>query len=302
MPAPSRRRTQTGFTLIELLVVIAIIAILIGMLLPAVQKVREAAARTKCQNNLKQLGLAWHNFHDAFGYLPLAGKNICDPPIDPSAVANCTNPPTPNWGCCSPLNRSEWSWTYYILPFIEQDNTFHSNSNSLIYSTPVPTMYCPSRRAPVTYGGLAKVDYAGCSGSNGSNGMLVRTGQSKLRFPASIPDGTSNTIMLGEKQLNDTKLGLTYDDNEAYVAPGWDSEIFRLGSATYPPRHDRYHPSYTNIDPYVGSDQFGSAHPMGFNACMGDGSLRHVRYNVNVEIFRRACVRDDGLVFNNDDL
>ncbi len=302
MHSPSQRTARGGFTLIELLVVIAIIAILVGMLLPAVQKVREAAARVKCQNNLKQMGLAWHNFHDTFGYLPLAGKNICDPPIDPSAQANCANPPTPNWGCCSPLNRSEWSWTYYILPFIEEGNLFNNKSNSVIYSTPVPLMYCPARRGPQTYYGDAKVDYAGCSGSNGINGMLVRTGQNKLRLPANIPDGTSNTIMLGEKQLNVTKFGLTYDDNEAYVAPGWDSEIFRLGSASYPPQHDRYHPSYVNSDPYVGSDHFGSSHPAGFNACMGDGSIRHVRYNVNVEVFRRACVRDDGLAFNADDL
>src|SRR5205085_8101154 len=214
----------------------------------------------------------------------------------------CNNPPTPDWGCCSPLNREEWSWTYYILPFIEQENIFRSKSNATIFHTPLPIMYCPARRGAQLYGGEAKLDYAGCAGSNGNNGMLVRTGRDKLRFPASIPDGTSNTIMLGEKQLNVTRFGRTYDDNEPYVAPGWDSEIFRLGSASYPPQHDRFHPSYTNADPDVGSDHFGSSHPLGFNACLGDGSGRHVRYNVNVEVFRRACVRNDGLALSLDDL
>jgi prepilin-type N-terminal cleavage/methylation domain-containing protein len=302
MNRPPCRHHRAAFTLIELLVVIAIIAVLIGLLLPAVQRVREAAARAQCQNHLKQLGLAWHNFNDVYGWLPTGGKNICDPPVDPSVIAKCQNPPTPDWGCCSPLNRTEWSWTYQILPFIEQEAIYRDPHNSEVFRTAVKIMYCPARRAATVYNGEAKTDYAGCAGSNGRNGMLVRTGLEKLHFPSAIPDGTSNTIMLGEKQLNVTKFGKTYDDNEAYVAPGWDSEIFRLGSARYPPQHDRYHPSYTNHDPFVGSDQFGSSHPTGFNACLGDGSVRHIRYSVNVEVFRRACVRDDGLVFNLDDL
>src|SRR4051812_1633749 len=98
-----RRGQGKGFTLIELLVVIAIIAILIGLLLPAVQKVREAAARMKCQNNLKQFGLACHNYHDANGAFPPGGR---------------ANSQTGDW------NDDKGSWLVYCLPYIEQDNLF----------------------------------------------------------------------------------------------------------------------------------------------------------------------------------
>src|SRR5689334_16029160 len=100
-----------GFTLIELLVVIAIIAVLIGLLLPAVQKVREAAARTKCQNNLKQIGLAFHSIHDVDGKFPHAGRN------GPTA-------------CCSSDTRDGWNFWYYILPYIEQGNVFNQTKDS----------------------------------------------------------------------------------------------------------------------------------------------------------------------------
>ncbi|MBP3958783.1 DUF1559 domain-containing protein [Gemmata sp. G18] len=195
-------RSRRGFTLIELLVVIAIIAILIGLLLPAVQKVREAASRMKCQNNLKQLGLALHNFHDSNGKFPSAAVLTVAKPV-PSSNA--------------PANHH--TWLTYLLPFVEQDNLFkQTNINAAawgqgIVGSDVSLLRCPSDagygKADETWG-IAVTNYSGSEGyhwwptavfnpGTGTTGdysglfAITRT----FKF-ADVTDGTSNVVAIAE--------------------------------------------------------------------------------------------------------
>jgi prepilin-type N-terminal cleavage/methylation domain-containing protein len=290
---------RKGFTLIELLIVIAIIAILIGLLLPAVQKVREAATRTECQNNLKQIGLAFHGYHDVRGRFPDGGRNANYPAVGGN--------PAPA-GDTSPSNRDQWSWTYQILPYLEQNNLYNNATDTNIYKTPVKTYYCPGRRPAQVYNGWAKTDYAGCAGISDNSGIVVNQALNVHVSIVDVTDGTSNTLMVGEKRLRLDKFGLEYDDNEPEVAPGWDNEIFRQAlTETYgvnpccgPNQDLAVTPaswSTTGFDPDASMSQFGSSHVGGMNGVLGDGSVRLIRYNPSSTSFKSLCIRNDGNIF-----
>lgn len=281
---------RSGFTLIELLVVIAIIAVLIALLVPAVQKVREAAARTQCQNNLKQMGLGVHGHHDTFKVLPSGGTTWANPPT-------YLNPGQPAIG-----SAQQAGWAFQILPFIEQVNVWTGAGGSTIaqcqinaISTPIPIYFCPARRAPQAltptanwYSPSGTFSHAvwDYGGSNLDNTGAIAYGFVGNRL-AQITDGTSNTFLAGEARKVIGNLGqYQSDDNEGYTS-GWDHDAERYTSQ--PPLPD----PMTGAD---GAQRFGSSHTAGVNMLFCDGSVRLVVYGIDPTTFSNLGTINGGEV------
>jgi prepilin-type N-terminal cleavage/methylation domain-containing protein/prepilin-type processing-associated H-X9-DG protein len=308
-PGPGPR---PAFTLIELLVVISVIAILLFLLLPAVQTVREAAARTRCANNLKQLSLACLNHESTYGRLPTGGWGWLWNG-DPDRGSD---------------RRQTGGWAYNILPFVEQDNLYRMGAGlpdaqkraaiAQRIATPLALFNCPTRRNGGPYpdthasyydcvpvGGSARTDYAANAGDQavdeffGGPGSLAEgdnpnfnwpstdglTGvifqRSELRFK-DIPRGSSNVYLLGEKYLNPAAYftGTDGADNETLYV-GFDNDIYRTTHA--PPQQDRRGYADTQI--------FGSAHRAVANMAFCDGSVRAVPFNVDPAVHQMAGSR-----------
>jgi len=301
MSTSNRRRA--GFTLIELLVVIAIIAILIALLVPAVQKVREAAARTQCINNLKQIGVAIHAHHDTLKVFPTGGTV-------PWANNAITLTPT---GVPAGPKTQEVGWGFQILPYIEQGSVYRITNYGTLQGTVIPIYNCPSRRAPAQHasqGGRALGDYCSVTPADSPNswdqywygniwgvpttaryrGVIVRTQTASAPIGmAAITDGTSNTLVISEKRLdiNNYEAGDWHDDSG--WADGWDPDTVRYTG--YAPQKD----SAGGVSGY----EVGSAHQSGVHGLFADGSVRHITYSIDPTLFNRLGDRQDGNVIPN---
>jgi prepilin-type N-terminal cleavage/methylation domain-containing protein len=387
-------RLRLGFTLVELLVVIAIIGVLIALLLPAVQKVREAANRTSCANNLKQIGLAVHNFHDTYGGFPNNG-NMWYTGISYDTTGSPQN-----------FKYQQAGWGFQILPFLEQDNLYRTSdmldangkptTNPLLAvnvmplgkavnpgdqstwggvvgtfavnyqlgavpngqwgaarKTPVKTYYCPSRRAAAAYGSPAfgLTDYVATSPgpvpmnhdtmglyTEDINGLVnswpatesdwqygrehgvIPHGNNWQDGPlrhsfASILDGTSNTIMIGEKFLpvqcytaggangcyaDDTGPFEGDDSDTTRTTAALQECLYGLNGNPCLPLGNPSHDFISNqADGNWGTgwamqNYFGSAHPAGINAVFADGSVHNIKYGIDPQTFNALGNMNDG--------
>ncbi|MDZ7618532.1 MAG: DUF1559 domain-containing protein [Patescibacteria group bacterium] len=311
-------RSGSGFTLVELLVVIAIIGILIALLLPAVQAAREAARRMQCSNNLKQIGLALHNYAEAMKAFPPGSITAVSNINDPWLAAQSTGTGT--------TNQHGTSWILQVLPYME-GSTLHSQwvftssvvGNASIARINIAAFYCPSRRSEVTETARILVaswagggnDYGACTGGgrtfttaatkpfdvtttadpNWQNaarrGMFSRN--SGTRWSA-IADGTSNTIAVGELQ----RL-VHLSDPLQQSQDGWAVG----GSATLFSTYDQSAISGSTKVGGMNNKYFespGSAHSGGSNFGIGDGSVQFISENIDRTLFRNLGSMADGQV------
>jgi len=286
---------RRGFTLIELLVVIAIIAILIGLLLPAVQKVREAAARAKCANNLKQIGLGVHNHESSTGYLPPSRGDLFGPGVYAATTYG--------------------GWMCKLLPHIEQDPLFKrlyswSAGYFANFGTVVPTFICPSvprNLTTITAGNGAMTTYLGVTGSDAtfaaqytgpSNGIfeVSDNGNPRKVTITSITDGTSNTLMVGERPP--TKDGYwgwwAVSDYDCLLSV--NQQYSYDSGCTFPGRF-RPEPLGENAPCNGGANHFWAYHTSGGNWLMGDGSVRFIAYSADPLAILAMGSRNGGEVF-----
>jgi prepilin-type N-terminal cleavage/methylation domain-containing protein len=280
-----RNRRRHGFTLVELLVVIAIIGVLVALLLPAVQSAREAARRMQCSNNLKQIALAVHNYHDTHRYLPPASTNA---------------------------NLSGSSGLAAILPYLEQTSVFtlydfsKGNSepvNQQAVSQRIKTYVCPRcffvRKVPISgcdANDRAPGTYA-FSTSTGdpygvSDGAIVNANTPPTRM-ASITDGTSNTFLLGENHWGFRDYTFTSGPCLGQVRGGFSYWSSPFPLATVFTTKGPFNPQAMNGDS-LRLATFRSSHPSGVNMANADGSVRFVTDSIDHNLLDAAATREGG--------
>ncbi|MBI2808796.1 MAG: DUF1559 domain-containing protein [Planctomycetes bacterium] len=277
---------RRGLGLLELFVVIAVIAFLIALLVPAIQKVREAAMRTQSMNNLKQIGLSFHNFQDTNKRLPFNGMDGAADGIKFKAAAEGKN-------------SNSGSWAFMILPYLEEGPAF----NNVDRKRPMPVFLCPGRARPrlevSNGGGGAWTDYF-YNGYMNKDPKKPDGGPAKYNLVA-IPDGTSNTVMVGHGNINAKQYKADRDvtlstnifkggTNGTLRGGAFGKGEDKAGTVTIARDSDKA--------PTVGS--WGGPFSGGFLIAMYDGSVRMVSYNVTPATFRWALIPDDGNAFSLD--
>ncbi|QDS90670.1 Type II secretion system protein G precursor [Rosistilla ulvae] len=310
--SPDLRRR--GFTLVELLVVIAIIGILVGLLLPAVQAAREAARRMQCSNNMRQIGLAMHNYHDTHRRFPYAWRTFDSTPgTVPAGQTHCRD-----------------TWFHRLLPYIEQDamsNVYESDHALFINNSPILTplikttvsaFVCPSNPG---YGGAGANQAEGFQGTYGvclsgsetlwTTSTTQGTGmfflESKIQF-RDILDGTSNTIMAGEGIARPMdNVGAHGDLGQYWGGASWGGSGFTTFESPNTSLPDRPHSCKSTTvkqapcqsTSSTRGEQYNftrSYHPGGVQVVLGDASVRFVGETINTAVFRNLGDRADGNV------
>lgn len=312
-------KQRAAFTLIELLVVVAVIAVLIGLLLPAVQKVREAASRLKCKNNLKQIGLALHNYHDRSGTFP------------PGYTANAINTDGTGPG---------WGWAAFLLPDLEQDNLWRlidfsqpiiaAGNHDLVRQANVPFLRCPSdpRQDPIALSEftnpaglttpLARSNYVACYGNTpflgespsvltahtsidgiSGRGMFFRNSRTRM---ADVTDGLSNTLAVGEKNAKNTMatwVGVVAgaEWRSANDLANYGGIPKNLAAALVLGHACRQHPP--SAEAGVAED-FSSPHINGVNVLFADGSVHAIRTSIKMTVYPFTASIADGIPLEID--
>ncbi len=259
-PGADAPGSPRAFTLIELLVALAVIALLVGLLLPAVQRVREAASGVRCKNNLKQIGLAAHNYHATYGTFPPGGVE---------------------WRPPGNASRRQLAWSAFILPFLEQEvlfrrldlgTPFDSPQNAPAAATVLPVYLCPSSLRPgPTVEGRGACDYGGIYGERITSPNQPPKGAmvyDQAFRAADITDGTSNTLMIGE----DTH----WPEGQWINGANLFDQAFAINQA----------PPFEN--------DLRSDHPGGVNVLFCDGSARSLRPSLDLPTLAALCTRAGG--------